>query len=253
MNLKKLITTGLITTSLPLILLTGCGSSFVGIDALDLPTKEHPKNTKAARDIAFSIAKPQFIIKAKLSPDLSRGLRERLQYDVNTIACHLTSEMESMLISKGIAVANIFESIEDMTYTQKKESTALLYPVIEIELLQSTTSEYEGGRILSTSGNLLGKAEISLVMIEPLSKEKVWVKHISSSKNSIALNYYGTIFNNNTPFQIQNNLEETSKNIDDILIKIDQQILDAIDKYITKEEFKYLNEDIIKLKGIKRY
>jgi hypothetical protein len=184
---------------------------------------------------------------------LARGIDSRLQYDANAISCHLTKEIERMLVAKGIAISNVFEEQNDMTYTQKKETTALLYPVITIELLQASTSEIVGRQVVNTEGTIQGRANAELVMLEPLSSEKIWIKHVYSGKKAITLNYKGGVLPNTNPSQVQENMYNTVNNIDSLLVEIDKQILKTVDKYVTKEEFIDLNDDIKKLKGIKRY
>jgi len=245
---KKSLLSGIVMLSL----LTGCGTSFVSVSPLELKKVNYPV-TDTNKDLAFAIAKPQFVIKTKISTDLSRGLDTRLQYDVNEIACHLTGEIQKMLVSRGIDVTETFESKNDMTFTQKRETTALLYPVITIELQQHTNSRVAGRVVENTSGEIQVKATTKLVMLEPLSGEKIWIKNISNKKQSVTINYPGYLRQNSSPFQVQDTIVQVAKNIDNLLMKIDNEILKNVDKFVTKEEFVFLNDDIKKLKNIKRY
>lgn len=247
MNITKILLATAIT-----VLLAGCGTNFASLKPLELSKDEYAQ-TDSERGIAFAIARPQLMIKTKISPDLQRGLNRRLQYDANTISCHLTAEIERLLVARGITVTNVFESINDMTFTQKKETTALLYPVITIKLLQESNTEYADGQPQKTHGDIKLRVDASAVMLEPLSGEKVWVKHIYAGKDNMLINYSGFIENNPSPFKIQANIKDVAQNIDSRLVELNNQILAAISKHVTKEEFKYLDEDIKKLKGIKRY
>nr|WP_321267416.1 HpaA family protein [uncultured Sulfurimonas sp.] len=242
----------LLSAVMALTLLTGCGTSFVSMKPLELSKDEYAQ-TDSEKGIAFAIARPQLMIKTKMSPDLNRGLNRRLQYDANAISCHLTSEIERMLVARGITITNVFESINDMTFTQKKETTALLYPVITISILQESNTVYQEGHATNTNGDIKVRVDAGVVMLEPLSGEKIWVKHVYAGKKDLLINYNGFIENNPSPFKIQTNVEAVANNIDALLIEIDNQILNAVSKHVTKEEFKYLNDDIKKLKGIKRY
>lgn len=245
---KKILLTGIMA----LALLTGCGTSFVSMKPLELSKDEYAQ-TDSEKGISFAIARPQLMIKTKMSPDLERGLNRRLQYDANTLSCHLTAEIERMLVARGITITNVFESRNDMTFTQKKETTALLYPVITINLLQESNTVYQEGHATSTNGDMKIRVDAGIVMLEPLSGEKVWIKHVYAGKKSLLINYNGFIENNPSPFKIQTNVKAIADNIDSLLVEIDNQLLAAVSKHVTKEEFKYLNDDIKKLKGIKRY
>ena len=97
------------------------------------------------------------------------------------------------------------------------------------------------------------KFDVSIIMVEPLSGEKVWIKHLYSNKENLPLSYKGTILTNKSTTKIQKNLQVLMGEIDEQLLRVDNQILAAISKHVTKEEFRYINDDIKKLKGIKRY
>lgn len=242
----------LLSAVIALTFLTGCGTNFVSIKPLELPKDEYAQ-TDNEKGIAFAIARPQLMIKTKISSDLERGLNRRLQYDANTLSCHLTTEIERMLVARGITITNVFESKNDMTFTQKKETTALLYPVITIDLLQESNTVYQEGQAANTNGDIKIRVDAGVVMLEPLSGEKIWIKHVYAGKKSLLINYNGLIVNNPSPFKIQTNVKDIANDIDALLVEIDNQILAAVSKHVTKEEFKYLDDDIKKLKGIKRY
>lgn len=242
----------LVAGALSVLLLSGCGPSYVSVKPLDLPAKNYPV-TNTDKSIAFAIIKPQIVVKTKISSDLSRGLNARLQHDVNQIACHLMKEMQKMLIARGIDVTQTFDSPEDMTFTQKRETTALLYPQVTIELEQHTNTLVNGRVVENTEGDIQIKATTSLVMYEPLSNEKVWIKHLSTKKESVQVNYPGLLQNNASPFQVEERVVNVAENIDNLLVSIDKEILKSVDKFVTKEEFIFLNDDIKKLKNIKRY
>lgn len=247
---KKLLLTGLLAATM--LLFSGCGGSFKNIGELDLKKTKYAE-TGDKMDIAFAIARPEFTIKTDISSSLERGIKRRLTYDANEISCHLTDEIERMLVAKGITITDVFESRDAMTFTQKKETTALLYPRITIKLIQDTETVYQGRQELSTSGDLIVKFDVSIVMVEPLSGEKVWIKHLYSNKETLQLGYSGQILTNKSTTKIQTNIANIMTDIDTQLVKVDNQILAAISKHVTKSEFKYINDDIKKLKGIKRY
>ncbi len=247
---KKILLTGVLAATM--LIFSGCGTSFVAIEPLELPKNKYV-DTGDKMDIAFAIARPDFTIKTDISSSLERGTKRRLLYASNEISCHLTDEIERMLVAKGITITDVFESRGAMTFTQKKETTALLYPRITIKLIQDSDTVYQGRQELKTSGDLMVKFDVSIVMVEPLSGEKVWVKHLYSNKETLELEYKGQILTNKSTTKIQKNLALIMKDIDEQLVKVDNQILAAISQHVTKSEFKYINDDIKKLKGIKRY
>lgn len=247
---KNILLAGILATTM--LVFSGCQATFSKLESLDLKKTKYAE-TGQKMDIAFAIARPDFVIKTNISKSLERGLKRRLLHDANEISCHLTDEIERMLVAKGVTVTNVFDSQGAMTFTQKKETTALLYPRIIIKLEQESDSTFIGKRPHQTEGELIVKYDVSIVMVEPLSSEIVWIKHLYSNKDSLKLDYTGDIKTNRSGTKIQNNLKQIAIDIDEQLVKINNKILATISKHVTKEEFKYMNDDIKKLKGIKRY
>lgn len=233
-------------------LFTGCGPKFETLGELKL--KEHNYKAKeSAKDVAFAVAKPEFVIKTKMSRLLSNGLASRLEHNANVISCHLTSELSKLILGKGITITDTFNSRNDMTFTQKRETSALYYPEITIKLNEQSMTLYDERMPLSTQGDLIVSAQVKIVMLEPLSGEKIWVKSLPINNSSIAVKYPNSIFKSSSPSQVQDTVVSVAKAIDTLLVKINDEIIKSTSKYITIEEFRFLNSDIRKLKNIKRY
>lgn len=233
-------------------LLTGCGPKFERLNDLDLKINNY-EAVESVKDISFAIAQPEFIVETKLSPSVTRALSKRLEYDANVISCHLTSELTKLVIGKGITVSDTFENRNAMTFTQKRDTSALFYPRVIITLIEESMTNYEGSIPLSSNGDIKIKAKVEIVMTEPLSGERIWVKTIPINGNSVGVNYSGYLISSSSPTQVQDKIKSVAMGIDKLLTNIDHKILDAATKYITIEEFRFLNDDIKKLKDIKRY
>jgi hypothetical protein len=87
-------------------------------------------------------------------------------------------DLDKLLIAKGMTVTGPYESLDMMTYPDKKNADLSLTPGI---ILNATVKEGEWTR----SGNNLVRpvqvvmdGSVALVMREPLSSEKIWIKKI---------------------------------------------------------------------------
>ena len=233
-------------------LLTGCGPKFQKINDLDLKKTKY-ETISADKDVSFGIANPVFIINSKLSQNINNAISTRLEYNASNIACHLTSELNNLVISKGISVSNNFKGRDQMTFTQKRETSALFYPEITIDMLESSITQYEAQLPRFTNGAIIIKAKVDIVMLEPLSGEKIWIKSIPVKSYSVSVNYEGLLQRSPNPTIVEDKVFQTAIAIDKLLIDIDSEIINSANKYIDIEEFRFLNDDIKKLKNIKRY
>jgi len=113
----------------------------------------------------------------------------------------LGSDLEKILIAKGITTTGPFASLDDMTYSDKKSAALTLAPRVFIaaDLKYESLQPYEGpgnatppvrrgmfGGVVASPGSgytqrrftLSVTGWISFVMQEPLSGEKMWIKKL---------------------------------------------------------------------------
>lgn len=263
-----------------LLLLTGCAQKQdTKLPNLDLPTKQY-ENSESLAGLSFSMTQPVVTINTNLSNYLMSALEPRIQYDTDLISCQLTNELQKILISKGFTINHIFKSQNDMTFSEKRNTSALIFPTINVSIQESTLTTYYDGVPAFASGDLIISMNVAIYMIEPLSNEKIWMKDISINTFTVPVrynyssewiensnlvgeeyiatanavnNFYG---NSNSLVNSQYISEEfvgTATSVDDFYKKLYAHILELADKHITAEEFQLLNSDIQKLKNIKRY
>ncbi len=96
----------------------------------------------------------------------------------------LRTSFAEMLSSKGFNTTGPFESVEAMSYPEKKGADFVMYadlefapPCFRVEAAQALASALTG----RPACNLVfqPKGDVTFVALEPLSKEKMWVKRIS--------------------------------------------------------------------------
>lgn len=153
---------------------------------------EHPEKSNQKIGITIGIVSPQwekdsfvygaaFSAKANerlMKPNMqaTKGPIPRELYEIiKEFDKSVGNEFESMMVSRGFNTMGPFDKIEDMTYPQKKACNLVLYPEFNLKIADSP----ELVEIDEVKGRATLRSEIILNIIEPLSKEKLWMKKIS--------------------------------------------------------------------------
>lgn len=239
------------------LILTGCSTKYVEMPDLNLTQKNYPSPEEIS-NLSFALAEPYIKVNTALTTTTDSGLIERVKNDTKRISCYLNDEINKILLSKGFTITDRFQSPNHLTFTQKRNTSALFYPEIVIEVTEK--SQLELTKFLffqsqSVKGRLQIDAIVNIVMMEPLSGEKIWVKSLPIEEINDNVIYkpnrYGGPSLNG--FAVPLNLEEIADKVDNMFEEISESVIYATEKYVEKNEFEFLNDDIIKLKGIKRY
>jgi hypothetical protein len=246
----------LLVLMLAVFMLSGC-TKYVNMADLKLVTKNYPKPEEPSK-LSFALAEPDLKIKIAVSNTATSGLVERIKYIGAKTGCFMTAESEKILLSKGFTITETFESYNAMTFTQKRNTSALFYPEIIIDMEEKSQREHLSAPFYSKDtikGRLEVNAKVSIVMLEPLSGEKIWVKSIPVTGLDEIVEYkpelyIGTELNG---IAVPEDLVPIATKIDAMFTKISEDVLEATNKYVEQHEFEFLNTDIVKLKGIKRY
>jgi hypothetical protein len=171
----------------------------------------------------------------------------------------MTAESAKILLSKGFTITDRFQSYNAMTFTQKRNTSALFYPEIIIDMEEKSQREHITAPFYFANDKLKGRLEINakvnIIMLEPLSGEKLWVKSIpvTGLNEVVEYSYDHYAGNELNGIAVPEDLVPIASKIDALLTTISKDVLEATAKYVEKHEFEFLNTDIVKLKGIKRY
>jgi hypothetical protein len=246
----------LIVITFSVSMLSGC-VKYIEMADLKLDTKNYPKPDEVS-NLSFALAQPDMRIKFDLTSTANSGLSERIKHDANKVACFLTAESQKILLSKGFTITDTFQSLNAMTFTQKRNTSALFYPEIIIDIEEK--SQLETLQVLmyrsdTIKGRLQINAKVNIIMLEPLSGEKLWVKSIpvSGFDEPVAYGPYQYAGAELNGIAVPEDLVPIAAKIDAMISTISQDVLDATEKHVERHEFEFLNTDIVKLKGIKRY
>ena len=242
------------------------------LDDINLIQKNYPQEVER-NNLSFAYAEPIMTVRADISEELRNGLYERLKHNTYKTACHLNGELDKIILSKGFTITNRYRSLRYMTFTEKRNTTALFYPEIKIDIVEkSEINNIEPGTPgkFNTAGTLEIEAEVNIIMLEPMSKEIIWIKSIPVQEIVDSFQYDNAYFAGDSGRQlirnmayykvgrgqkhaVPENLADIGRMIDGFFEKIDSKIIEATMRFVEAEEFSFLNTDIKKLKTIKRY
>jgi len=167
----------------------------------------------------------------------------------------MRSAFNELLSAKGFDVTGPFDSLENMTFPEKKGADFVLYPEIDVALSQNVESRGtgDGNRYwnvcevtLSIGGNIL------IVAKEPLSGEKMWMKRVeivggqAQTFNYKTESLYELCQSVPLPRDAQN---VKAKMLEDAFTTV----MTALDKYVTGEEFQMLKKQAVELREKKAY
>jgi hypothetical protein len=242
-----------------LLALTGCGSKNVALGDINLDVKNYPPATGNSQ-FAFATAYPRVTVNAQVSRYLDYSIIKRLKYDVDALNCNLINQIDKIILSKGFSITGRFKTRDDMTFTEKRNTTALFYPEIvwtirEDTITTTTTAPFLGNQV-SADGSLVGNVLININVLEPLSNEKVWVKTIKLDDVKIPTSYSLARTANPSSFSSHSvpvDLQPLANSIDQMTVKLYDEVQKLVERQVSREEFELLDADIKQLKELKRY
>ncbi|MGH8069656.1 MAG: hypothetical protein ACRERE_31325 [Candidatus Entotheonellia bacterium] len=93
----------------------------------------------------------------------------------------MKADLDKMLVAKGFKVTGPYDSLDVMTFPDKQTATLTLTPIVDLRATQQPTNRTGTGSPLFPAreeGVYVIGGWISLVMLEPLTGEKMWIKRI---------------------------------------------------------------------------
>ncbi len=90
----------------------------------------------------------------------------------------LASDLDSLLIAKGMTVTGPYESLDMMTYPDKKNADLSLTPDVVLNATVKESGWVFDGQYFTKPVQVFMDGSVSLVLREPLSGEKIWIRKI---------------------------------------------------------------------------
>lgn len=189
----------------------------------------------------------------------------------NNFKGNLARSMEAILLNKGYGVKGPYKSYDEMTYGEKKEVDFVLSPQVELysEIVQqncSTKRPFTGPAGVSISkgevkceGAVRFTGQLSFVLLEPLTKEKVYIKGVDFRTKEVPFSVvveYAQDSAASSAYQmaIQNMYAAIDSAKNKALEEAYNQFLEMFEKYMPEgEEALALKKQVEELKKLKRF
>lgn len=206
--------------------------------------------SKEKADVTIGIIAPQFVgdgleyLKSNkddpVVKDMLRGIR---------------TGFNEMLLAKGFNASGPFDSLDGMSFPEKKGADFVLYPEFDLSkgyvIGQARTDQQLtllGPKVVVLCDfTIHAKGMVSFVALEPLSKEKMWIKRLEIDIPPERLQGTDRVCSG----------EAATREIRDAWAKAHEamfnQLMASVDKYVNADEFKNLKRQAAELRAKKVY
>lgn len=216
-----------------------------------------PPETKPVGSVPVTIAivDPYFSEKAALDPfyqKVAKGFSKSMAIDFDKI-----------IIAKGMTVTGPFESLDMMTYPEKKNADLSLTPEIFINVQSADFTGWRGeeGWFVKTVW-IKVDVWVAVMMREPLSSEKIWIKKIEVGEDGEKAEVYAEVMDLGRkpgykyvhqygPGRIS--YDGRTDAVANIIKKMYPKIMQTCWKYINSDEILVLKEKAEEVRKLKRY
>ena len=103
----------------------------------------------------------------------------------NNLSRSIERDFQEMLSTYGYGIKGPFPSYDDMTYPDKEQSDMILLPGIKLSVSQNIN--WRGGYEIGSNSSVTVDMSFFMVLLEPLTKERLWVKDITLEPVTVPL------------------------------------------------------------------
>jgi hypothetical protein len=174
----------------------------------------------------------------------------------------LRTSFTELFTAKGFNAAGPFDSVDEMTFPEKKGCDFVLYPDFDVEIAMTTSGGTQAQPKQETklfsfgtsqapsscSAKLVMSGTVLLTVKEPLSGEKIWIKKIDISQPDRMLELAGTdcVVADGT---LRGARDAWAKANEDVY----QNVMKSLDRYVSAELFKDFQKQSQELRAKKVY
>lgn len=219
------------------------------------PTFSYAMPAQAAEkiDVTVGIIAPQFGADAA---EYGKGAKAG-DTAVEGMVRGLRTGFEALLTAKGFNTAGPFDSLDNMTFPEKKGCDFVLYPVIDVSdgFAVANQRAVDEGNMLSGS-HIVMHCDVTLrlsgvVLIEakePLSGEKMWIKKIDIAGTPLQWEGRDAVCGGQkgAPQDIYNGWARAHE-------AMYTEVMSSLDRYVSAEEFQMLKRQAQELREKKAY
>lgn len=169
-------------------------------------------------------------------------------------------DLEAILNAKGLKIAAQVDSLDELTYRQKKAVDFIFIPKLDAYIkpvVTDTSSNFLTGDV-TQKGMLVFSGALKLDVVEPLSGEKVWTKRIKldEAKSEFTKSYHkagGGVPVFDLVGAFRSHEDTRNEALVQGLNKTYKNMMKKAWSYIDPEELAMVLKDAKELKSLKRY
>lgn len=241
--------------SILLLLVVGCAGiiqetppqvTILPIFSFESPNIETKKN-----NIVLGIIKPIHDTGFLTIPVMDSENRTNIKNTIGYFTKSMATDFEKIIIARGYRAKGPFDSLSDMAYPDKKGSDLLLSSEIFLSTSYSTTgkADFSGFFGPAKDGILTVSGFMKLMIFEPLSGEKMWIKKINFEPVSIGYKFSYYDVGKEQKIKIDTRPEKLKIALE----KIYPKIMNVAWKYLHPEEILYLKKESQEIRKRKQY
>lgn len=258
------ITLFLILPIFAIFMFTGCGTKLKverQTGELDLKLNTKLKKEEQTNKV-IGIVDSSFVLNGVTkNKNLSDSIDAKTRQFVNALSVSVTE----IISAKGFKLKGPYKTFDDITYSDKKMIYLSVVPKLDVEIKAEINSNDTGKLYKQVSGVLKPYGSLVLSVVEPMTGQ-VFIKRridlnslnieepfsygiqTSTGDGSISGALVDKAFRANTKL-----VDNTDVAVTNIYNKFYKYSMEQIQKYIDREEILSFENDILKLKGLKRF
>ena len=209
-----------------------------------------PSSSSKKNNVIIAVVSPTYNAEGiqKNTPVITTDNYNMMLGNADALAGSMATDMQAIILARGFNYKGPFRDLDSMTYPDKKNADLILIPSIYINTQYSTTGK--GMPLVgSPPGKLTINGFVELIILEPLSGQKMWIKKIdfTSAPKDYRFSYYVT---DHTRKVMEDTRPEALKSaLEDVYPKI----MATAWTYLNEQEIIHLNQESKEVRDKKRY
>jgi len=216
---------------------------------------EPPEKAVGSVKVTMAIVNPYF------SEKLAGGIYGKV---ARGFSKSMAIDLDKIIVAKGMTVTGPFESLDMMTYPDKKNADLTLTPEIFINVQSRDITDWEmkGSDWFIKTVEVKVDAWVVLMMREPLSSEKIWIKKIGVGEMAESAEIWAQVMDMGPrpeyPYIRKYGpgrylYDGTKDAVANIIKKMYPNIMQTTWRYLDTQEILVLKEKAEEIKKLKRY
>jgi hypothetical protein len=178
------------------------------------------------------------------------------QSPFNDFSRNMALDFQELLAARGFTVKGPFSSYDELAYPDKKGSDLVLQPSLEVKLDESNMKVHEQVNLLGPNtfyyeGSIVISGRVTLSLMEPLSKERMWFKSVEIPRTVVACkSAYATV---QYPVAVNYSDKGIATSLGKSMEAVYKKVMEAAWKYLDPGEMAIVKKQADEIKAKKVY